>query len=105
MVKRLESTKEILPYLKKAKDDRDALNAELATASPKNRAAIQTKYNTAKDQVGIYQKMYDDAKDREDAASKAVSSKLEGQKTKQSGAQTRIKSLEDTVIASGKRFR
>jgi hypothetical protein len=105
MVKRLESTKEIFPYLKKAKDDRDALNAELATASPKNRAAIQTKYNTAKDQVDIYQKMYDDAKDREDAASKAISSKVEGQKTKQSGAQTRIKSLEDTVIASGKRFR
>ena len=105
MVKKLESTKEILPYLKKAKDDRDALNAELATASPKNRAAIQTKYNTAKDQVDIYQKMYDDAKDREDAASKAVAAKSTDAKLKQSGAQTRIKIAEDAVIASGKRFR
>lgn len=105
MVKKLESTKEILPYLKKAKDDRDALNAELAAASPKNRAAIQTKYNTAKDQVDIYQKMYDDAKDREDAASKAISEKSTDVKLKQSGAQTRIKIAEDAVIASGKRFR
>ena len=105
MVKKLESTKEILPYLKKAKDDRDALNAELAAASPKNRAAIQTKYNTAKDQVDIYQKMYDDAKDREDAASKAISAKSTDVKLKQSGAQTRIKIAEDAVIASGKRFR
>lgn len=105
MVKKLESTKEIFPYLKKAKDDRDALNAELATASPKNRAAIQTKYNTAKDQVDIYQKMYDDAKDREDAASKAVAAKSTEAKLKQSGAQTRIKIAEDAVKASGKRFR
>ena len=103
--KKLESSKEILPYLKKAEDDRDALKAELATASPKNRAAIQTKYNTAKDQFDIYQKMYDDAKDREDAASKAIAAKSTDVKLKQSGAQTRIKIAEDAVIASGKRFR
>ena len=103
--KKLEASKDILPYLDKAKTERDALKAELATASPKNRAAIQTKYNTAKDQVDIYQKMYDDAKDREDAASKAVAAKSEDVKLKQSGAQTRIKIAEDAVIASGKRFR
>ena len=103
--KKLEASKDIFPYLDKAKTERDALKAELATASPKNRAAIQTKYNTAKDQVDIYQKMYDDAKDREDAASKAVAAKSEDVKLKQSGAQTRIKIAEDAVIASGKRFR
>ena len=103
--KKLESSKDILPYLKKAEADRDALKAELATASPKNRAAIQTKYNTAKDQVGIYQTMYDDAKEREDAAFKAVAAKSTDVKLKQSGAQTRIKIAEDAVIASGKRFR
>lgn len=103
--KKLESSKDILPYLDKAEADRDALKAELATASPKNRAAIQTKYNTAKDQVGIYQTMYDDAKEREDAASKAVAAKSADVKLKQSGAQTRIKIAEDAVIASGKRFR
>jgi len=103
--KKLEASKDILPYLDKAKTERDALKAELATASPKNRAAIQTKYNTAKDQVDIYQKMYDDAKDREGAASEAIAAKSEDVKLKQSGAKTRIKSLEDTVIASGKRFR
>jgi hypothetical protein len=103
--KKLESSKDILPYLKKAEADRDALKAELATASPKNRATIQTKYNTAKDQVGIYQTMYDDAKDREDAASEAVAAKSTDVKLKQSGAQTRIKIAEDAVIAFGKRFR
>ena len=103
--KKLESSKDILPYLKKAQDERDALNLELSNALPKDRAAIQTKYNTAKDQVDIYQKMYDDAKDREGAASEAIASKSKDIELKQSNAKTRIKILEDAVKASGKRFR
>lgn len=103
--KKLESSKDILPYLKKAQDERDALNSELSNALPKDRAAIQTKYNTAKDQVDIYQKMYDDAKDREGAASEAIASKSKDIELKQSNAKTRIKILEDAVKASGKRFR
>ena len=103
--KKLESSKDILPYLKKAQDERDALNLELSNALPKDRAAIQTKYNTAKDQVDTYQKMYDDAKDREGAASEAIASKSKDIELKQSNAKTRIKILEDAVKASGKRFR
>lgn len=103
--KKLESSKDILPYLKKAQDERDALRSELSNALPKDRAAIQTKYNTAKDQVDIYQKMYDDAKDREGAASEAIASKSKDIELKQSNAKTRIKILEDAVKASGKLFR
>jgi hypothetical protein len=103
--KKLEASKDILPYLKKAKDDRDALNKKLSTALPKDRASIKAEYETAKDQVDIYQEMYDDAKDREDDASKAIAGKSADVKLKQSGAQTRIKIAEDAVIASGKKSR
>ena len=103
--KKLESSKDILPYLKKAEANRDDLNKKLSTALPKDRASIKAEYETAKDQVDIYQEMYDNAKDREGAASKAVAGKSADVKLKQSNAQTRIDILENAVIASGKKSR
>jgi len=103
--KKLEASKDIKPYLDKAKTERAALKAELAAALPKDRETIKTKYETAKNQVDTYQKMYDDAKDRESLASKAISAKATDRELKQSNAATQIKILENFVQISGKKSR